>query len=141
MLRHSDTGNTSPYSKTSRSWSFFSYLLVAAAFLSFFAECALRLLDDTVAVLLPQICEKSSRCGVDFWCYGGGASTGVIFTLFQKIILILVNTKEDLEDIFLAELIEVNPLRGSSCPLLWTVLSLKKVLVALKKVQIWANWS
>ena len=63
------------------------------------------------------------------------------FTLFQKIILILVNTIEDLEDIFLAELIEVNPLRGSSCPLLWTVLSLKKVLVALKKVQIWANWS
>ena len=82
--------------------------------------------------MLPQICEKSSRCGVDFWCYGGDASTGVIFTLFQKIILILVNTIEDLEDIFLAELIEVNPLRGSSCPLLWTVLSLKGT-ICLKK--------
>ena len=42
------------------------------------------------------------------------------------------NTKEDLEDIFLAELIEVNPLRGSSCPLLWTVLSLKGT-ICLKK--------
>ena len=54
--------------------------MVAATFLSFFAECVLRLPDDTVAMCCPRIwSKKSCSCGPNFLCYVGGASAGAIF--------------------------------------------------------------
>ena len=106
--------------------------MVAATFLSFFPECVLRFVYGTGVTAQTQICEKKVAAVELIFCMVEELVLVSFFTLFQKIILILVNTIEDLEDIFLAELIEVNPLRGSSCPLLWTVLSLKGT-ICLKK--------
>ena len=114
MLRHPDIGNTTPFLSSVGPKSCFLILrIVAATFLSFFAECVLRFMEGTGVTLLSEFGLKKQQLWSQYLVYVGGPKCWCHFyPVSDKFNFFLLSIPEkDLWRIFSEELIGIRPLK------------------------------